>query len=185
MHFKKNRRGYICGNYNKHGTKACTDHIVREIDLYEYVLTIISRIIEEIKNGAVYPTFEKDILDHKKTIQKRYDSINKKLDSLVSKKSKALHMLVDSLINKEDYDIFIKDIDVNIRTLKLDSEECKSILNKDLNSQILTELQGIRNSSFDLSTLDRALVVRFIKNIEINENGTAKLHFWLPQLSSL
>lgn len=185
MHFKKNRRGYICGSYNKHGTKACTDHIVRESDLSEYVLSKISNIIDEIKNGDTCSTFQKDIVEHKKTIQKKYESLNKKLQLLIAKKSKALHMLVDSQLTKDDYDIIIKDIDSNINILKFECEECKSILNNDLNSQILIELQSIRNSNFDLSDLDRELLVRFIKNIEINENGTAKLHFWIPQLSNI
>ncbi|WCK55147.1 recombinase family protein [Aneurinibacillus sp. Ricciae_BoGa-3] len=33
MHFKKNRKGYMCGNYNKHGLKAYSDHLIREADL--------------------------------------------------------------------------------------------------------------------------------------------------------
>ena len=28
MHFKKNRKGYICGSFNKHGIKACSSHII-------------------------------------------------------------------------------------------------------------------------------------------------------------
>lgn len=185
MHFKKNRRGYICGNYNKHGKKACSDHIIRENQLSEYVLNEISNIIKKIKNGDMYSKLKKDVLSNKNTIQKRYDSINKKLDSLISKKSKALHMLVDSQITKDEYDILIRDIDSNIKTLKLDSEDCKSVLNGNLNSQTLLELQSIYDSNFDLSNLDRVLLTRFIKKIEINEDGTAKIHYWLSQLSSL
>lgn len=30
MHFKNNRKGYICGNHDKHVKTACSDHIVRE-----------------------------------------------------------------------------------------------------------------------------------------------------------
>lgn len=33
MHFKANRKGYVCGTFDKWGTIKCTSHIVREKNL--------------------------------------------------------------------------------------------------------------------------------------------------------
>lgn len=44
MHFKKNRKGYVCGTFNKHGSKACSSHIVREANLSAIVLSEIKNL---------------------------------------------------------------------------------------------------------------------------------------------
>lgn len=185
MHFKKNRRGYICGNYNKHGSKACSDHIVRESELSNFVLTEIISIINKVKGEDLYSIIQENLTKNKNTIVKKYEKCLKNLQSFKDKKSKALHMLVDDKITKEDYDIFINDIDNNIKTLMKESQEYTSTLNGDLSHQILKELESIRTSNLDLSELTRELLNRFITKIENSENGAAKIHFRLPQLSSL
>ncbi|MDB1955453.1 recombinase family protein [Clostridium tertium] len=183
MHFKKNRRGYICGKYNKHGSKACSDHIVRESELSNFVLTEIVSVINKVKKDDLYSIIQEKLT--KNTIVKKYEACVENLQSFKDKKSKALHMLVDEQITKEDYDIFITDIDNNIKTLMKESQEYTSALNGDLSHQILKELESIRTINLDLSELNRELVNRFITKIEISENGVAKIHFRLPQLSSL
>lgn len=185
MHFKKNRRGYICGNYNKHGSKACSDHIVRESELSKFVLNEIISVINKVKKDDSFSIIQGKLTKNKNTIIKKYEICLENLQSLKDKKSKALHMLVDEQITKEDYDIFITDIDNNIKTLMKESQEYSSALNGDLSHQILKELESIRTSNLDLSELTRELLNRFITKIEISENGAAKIHFRLPQLSSL
>lgn len=185
MHFKKNRRGYICGNYNKHGSKACSDHIVRESELSDSVLNQIISVVNKVKKDDLYSIIQDNLTKNKNTIVKKYEKCLENLQSFKDKKSKALHMLVDDQITKEDYDIFIIDIDNNIKTLMKESQECTSTLNGDLSHQILKELESIRNNNLDLSELTREILNRFITKIEISENGAAKIHFRLPQLSSL
>ena len=175
MHFKKNRRGYICGKYNKHGSKACSDHIVRESELSNFVLTEIVSVINKVKKDDLYSIIQEKLT--KNTIVKKYEACVENLQSFKDKKSKALHMLVDEQITKEDYDIFITDIDNNIKTLMKESQEYTSALNGDLSHQILKELESIRTINLDLSELNRELVNRFITKIEISENGVAKIHF--------
>ena len=58
-------------------------------------------------------------------------------------------------------------------------------ISEEVKKQILKELESIRTINLDLSELNRELVNRFITKIEISENGAAKIHFRLPQLSSI
>ena len=44
MHFKKNRKGYVCGTFNKHVSKACSSHIVREANISAIVLSEIKNL---------------------------------------------------------------------------------------------------------------------------------------------
>ena len=59
---KKNRRGYVCGLYDKLGNKACSDHIVRENELIESILN-------EIKLFS-------SLLNNKDTINKIKNALN-------------------------------------------------------------------------------------------------------------
>lgn len=88
MHFKKNRRGYVCGNFNKHGKKACTDHIIRENELSNIILTDIRLMLSNIKNERVIAEIEKKISSQKKKLEKELKTYSKEIENLTIKKIK-------------------------------------------------------------------------------------------------
>lgn len=184
MHFKKNRKGYICGNYNKHGSKICSDHIIREDALSLQVLNEISKVITNVKLDNSYTKLRENLLRNKNSIKRKYNSVLEELDSFKQKKSKALHLLIESKITKEDYDLFINDVDSNIRTISQKLEDYNSILNDEFSNQLFNELNYIRNSNFDLSKLNKELLNKFIDKILVAKDGTAEIIFRFPQLSS-
>jgi site-specific DNA recombinase len=50
MHFKKNRHGYVCGNFDKNGKYGgCTSHTIRESDLEQIILKDIEVILKNLK----------------------------------------------------------------------------------------------------------------------------------------
>jgi site-specific DNA recombinase len=48
MHYKANSKGYICGNYNKHGVKACSNHLIREADLHAAILHDLQILVSSL-----------------------------------------------------------------------------------------------------------------------------------------
>ena len=44
----------VTKNYNKHGSKACSDHIVRESELSKFVLNKIISVIDKVKKDDLY-----------------------------------------------------------------------------------------------------------------------------------
>src|SRR5690606_8179082 len=46
LHYKKNRKGYICGKYNKLGKKACSDHHVLEQVLISTIQHDLGKLVE-------------------------------------------------------------------------------------------------------------------------------------------
>lgn len=50
MHFKKNRKGYVCGSFDKRGKFACESHIVRELNLIEIISNEFKSISASIDN---------------------------------------------------------------------------------------------------------------------------------------
>ncbi|WP_420489365.1 zinc ribbon domain-containing protein [Neobacillus niacini] len=53
MHYKKNRRGYVCGSYNKHGSKACSDHHVIEEKLASSILDDIEKLLVNVNQQNI------------------------------------------------------------------------------------------------------------------------------------
>ena len=51
----------MCGTFNKHGSKACSSHIVREANLSAIVLSEIKKFIINVKNTDLYDKFKLEI----------------------------------------------------------------------------------------------------------------------------
>ncbi|WP_371400396.1 hypothetical protein [Bacillus toyonensis] len=51
----------MCGNYNKHGSKACSEHIVREAELISAILKDISGLVSLINRKSYMNTIESKV----------------------------------------------------------------------------------------------------------------------------
>ena len=70
MHYKKNSKGYICGNYNKHGIKACNDHLIRESELISAILNDIHALVSNLNNQKIIAKLQSEFIKNKKKIRK-------------------------------------------------------------------------------------------------------------------
>ena len=179
MHFKKNRKGYVCGTFNKHGSKACSSHIVREANLSTIVLSEIKQFVTDIKTTNFYDNFktelDNEILKYKNTLKSYEDD----LLALKKRKSKSISMLIDEIISKSDYELFISDIDEQVKSLDDKILITKQALEKISDASILNELTKIKNEELSLDELTPTLLHRFIEKIDIEEDGTPLISYRL------
>ena len=84
----KNRRGYVCGAFNKHEKKVCTYHTVRESNLSILILSDIKYFINSSYKAML-------------------DLYSSELDVLSNRKSTDLIKLIDEIISKDEYDYFL------------------------------------------------------------------------------
>lgn len=84
MHYKKNRKGYVCGNYNKHGKKACNDHIVKEDELSNTILADLKYLISNLKNKKFTTNLETMINKQKNKVEKDLRACIKEIETLKS-----------------------------------------------------------------------------------------------------
>ncbi|MDM0839855.1 recombinase family protein [Clostridium perfringens] len=182
MHFKKNRKGYVCGSFNKHGKKACSDHIIREEALSKKILSDINYFISCINDDKIFrdveSTISKCILDNKTNLKSLEDEKN----SLLKQKNEALVYLINKTITNENYKLFISAIDSKIEKLTLKESKLKSF-NKELNFEnLLNEIKTLRSEILDLNNLTPDVLHRFVKRIEIKENGDAIIYYRFSHL---
>ena len=106
MHFKKNRKGYVCGSFNKHGKKACSDHIIREAELANAILSDIKFMLSNIKNEKFISEINK-----KFTIDIKINELTKKEDeykSLIAERFNTT--LIDELDKLKEKIIDLKEL---------------------------------------------------------------------------
>lgn len=175
MHFKRNSKGYVCGNFNKHGFKACSSHRVREAALSTTVLSTIKEFVIKVKTTDLYNREKLQIQDETLRHENLLKELNEDLSKLKKRKSKSISMLIDDVITKDDYDLFINDIDEQIKDLEHSIFSTKHALDKLSDTSLLDELNKIRNEEISLDELTPELLHRFIKKIKIEEDGTPQI----------
>lgn len=179
MHFKKNRKGYVCGTFNKLGSKACSSHIVREDDLSKIILSEIKQCVSDIKTTNLYNNLKTRFDNEKLKYQNKVNNYEDDLLTLKKRKSKSISMLIDEIISKSDYELFISDIDEQINSLEQKILLTKQDLEKISDISILNELTKIKNEELCLEELTPELLHRFITKVEIEEDGTPIISYKL------
>ena len=175
MHYKANRKGYVCGSYDKNGKFACTSHIIREKDLESIILNDISVILKNVKynhSSAINSKLNKE----KTALEQIISQYKNKIEKLNSTKSNALLKLCDEIITDSDYKQVVTAVDTKIDYFTSQIKEINQKLNKIAN---LTQDDFLKltNQLSCINKLTNELLTRLIKRIEVKENGDVKIFY--------
>lgn len=183
MHFKKNRHGYVCGNFDKNGKfGGCTSHIIRESILEEIILNDIKVISKQFKNN--YSTklnlkINQEIL----IIKKNLDSYENKVKSLNTTKKNALFKFCSEEITDSEYRDLIDYIEKELKSINITINQLNTKLEK-LNTLTSEDLTELTNELSNIKMLNKELLNRLIKKIEVKENGDVKIYYRFSHLLS-
>lgn len=177
MHFKKNRSGYICGNFNKHGAKACSSHIVREKDLSNILIADFKLLINNLEDKVFIKNIKEYNKRNIKPIEKNLNSLNIKINSLVSKKSKALNKFIEEHITKEDYDMVVNDCNFQIEKLQEDKFLHENTIKNNTSIDIFSNLTNFKIFLLNNNELSTGLLNTLVFKIEIKDDGSPKIHY--------
>lgn len=177
MHFKKNRKGYVCGNYNKHGIKACSDHLVREVDLTNYILKDIKTLHTKLNKNNYYKKLSNRVANNKLKIEAMINDNKKHLEEKKKDKSNLVISLANGVITNADYQMAVKITNETISELEKDIYK----LTKDLeHNNIEKELKDFKmnlDRFIHNKTLTSEMLHTLVDKIEINADGTASVQY--------
>ena len=183
MHFKKNRKGYICGNFDKNGKYGgCTSHIIREQELESIILKDIEIILKDIKVtyiDKINSKFEKEKL----SLEKNINIYRNKIESLKEIKNNALKKLCSNIITDIEYKSITGEIDIEISNINSNIETLGKNLDK-LNCLTKDDFIKLANELSSIKKLNKDILNRLIKRIEIKENGDVKIFYRFSYLHS-
>lgn len=181
MHFKANRKGYVCGNFNKHGIKACSDHVVRELNLEQAIINDISTFINALKTTSFLDDVSLTVNEHISKKKRSLELYEQELNLLNSRKTKSLNLLVDGVITKDDYNLLIDSNTDDILNLQQKIDKCNQELKKLSDDSLLSELTSLKKEVISFKNLTKDILNRFVKRIEIKEDGTPIIFYRFPQ----
>ncbi|HGM3417164.1 TPA: recombinase family protein [Clostridioides difficile] len=183
MHFKKNRKGYICGNFNKHGIKACSSHIIREQNLKDIILSEIDFILTAIANKSFLDNISSNLDKEAKSSKKKLDTIESKISKLITRKNNALNKFIDDFINKDDYDNLVESINSKLNELKNEKLLLESTMGTNLNSNLSSGICYFKSIASNINDLTLDVVNRLIDKIEVSEDGNPRIYYRFSESS--
>lgn len=187
MHFKKSRKGYVCGGYNKHGHTLCSDHFVRENELIDVISDDIKKMFSRLSTKSIQNDIEKKITKLIQRDQKRLTVIHKEIENIKKDKTTALRMKIRGEIQDDEYRLLIEDNGNQIA--KLNEEKVKIEKGLLQQKQTIDFTKIIRNLEKFVQNpiLDEEMLHKLIERIEIKEDGSPRIFYRFsdPYISSI
>ncbi|MCY7912997.1 hypothetical protein MOE29_05765 [Bacillus haynesii] len=185
MHYRINRKSYICGSYAKHGKKACSSHVIKEQLLKEIILDDLKKMADDLEHPDLESKVEKKVNAAAKKNKSRLQSIEKQVQKQMELKRNALQKFISEDISKQDYDEFVIMIQHKLQQLEIEKAEIKKAIAEKhaaiKTSAILEQLKTFLN----FNTLTTEILLRFIEKIEVTENKDVKIHYKFAQIEGL
>lgn len=177
MHFKKNRKGYVCATSVKLGKNFCSDHIVREATLYEAILKELNSFM-----SSYSPTTNSTQLEiiHKKKVSKFENAIKsneQKLKKINERKSNALDYLLDKTISRDEYDNYVAKYTKEAEILSNELIAFKTSLQILTSPSTLKKIDSFEKPKAKIDELAPEILNKFIEKIEINKDGSPKIYY--------
>ncbi|MDY3368088.1 recombinase family protein, partial [Zhenhengia yiwuensis] len=176
MHYRANRKGYVCGTYSKRGTAYCTSHVVKEEDLRDAVLQDINNLLDS--TSITYNIKDiKLLLDkQKKMLSKNIRSLKKQLTQTCRENEAALKKMIKGIISREEYNMFISCEEQNTSVIESKLNDANLLLNQLSSSTTLNQLTAIIESK-TVCELTPSILNLFVSKIEIGENDSIRIHY--------
>lgn len=167
----------FCGNYNKHGIKACTSHLIAEKRLYHDILSDLNNLSEKLHTDNYYNKLLKKIMINKESIERL---IQTNLDLLAEKKKDKTNLVIalsNGIISNEDYQLAVNMVNDTISKLETENIKLsKEIEHKDVAKEIRELKKHLKNFSVS-QEITSELLHKLIDKIEITSDGTATVHY--------
>lgn len=184
MHFKKNRKGYVCGNYNKHGIKACSEHFIKEDELADIILHDIKSHISKLHlDEYLMQSLKEKVNNIASSVKNRLKKINIKIDKLNKRIINLTNQYLDDKDNSENpsitdevYKMTLKNNHNEINALKTEKLEIESTIH----NQMHIDIDSIIKDIFDMipfNKLSPEMLHRFVSRVEIKADGSPKIFY--------
>lgn len=175
MHFKKDRGGYVCGNYNKNGKASCSSHFIKEAKLSELILDDINNLIS---SSAVINLSTNNFIDNAlDNLNKRYNKAKIEKNSLISQRKRLTSKYSNDLIKHDAYIESYDDITEKINSIETTLLELTILLNNFDKDSLSTMIENEVKQKTSFNTLLPSILHRFVSKIYISDSNTLSIHY--------
>ncbi|CAH1213205.1 hypothetical protein PAECIP111893_03647 [Paenibacillus plantiphilus] len=91
-------KGYVCGNYYKHGKHVCSQHSVKEKELIEVILTDIRSSAEMLNENEIMGRLEVKTVQARKQAEKQMQLLQRRIEKMKEQKTGLIRLLASGTI---------------------------------------------------------------------------------------
>ncbi|OIJ16539.1 recombinase family protein [Anaerobacillus alkalidiazotrophicus] len=177
MWYRSNRNGYICGNYARHGKKACSSHSIKEDLLKDTALTDIQTLVKEIHQEHYVKQLEAQSKASKQSLQQQLDKIEKQINIIKDRKRKYINMLAGELITQEEYREIVESNNIEIKELADKKNDLLTAIESEQTVDNIKQLKQELLHFLNFNELTPETLHRLINRIEVKADGTPIIHY--------
>ncbi|MDF2787668.1 MAG: recombinase family protein [Neobacillus sp.] len=177
--FLKNRNGYVCGRFKKHGVNACSSHSVKEQYIKEKVLDDLKKLISaSVDEKELLKKVQPKIKKQEQTLYKEIETRENKIAELKMENKKFLKLLANEVIEKVDYDEAVNENRNAIKKLQSEILQKKDMLKRYTKStEMVQKVQNELKKLIDINEITPELLHKLIYKIEVKENKDLIIHY--------
>ncbi|WP_164463761.1 recombinase family protein [Niallia circulans] len=183
MIYKKDRKSYVCGTYQKNGSKKCGSHKIQHESLKEAVLTDVHELASPTID--MQPLLEIALSRFNKqasSFKEELSQVNRELTNIQSELTQLTRKLAKGLIPNDLFQLANEDIMKEKKILESRASELVRLLSSEEDSvHHLSTFQKQLKKFVELQISDeevlRQMLHNLIKRIEIFADGTISIHY--------
>ncbi|GKU80502.1 recombinase family protein [Paenibacillus sp. L3-i20] len=171
------RKGYVCGNYYKHGKHVCSQHSVKEKELIGVILADIRKSVESLNEKDVMVRLEVKTLQANKQAEKQKQLLLKCIEKLKEQKTGLIRLLASGTITETDYKEATKSGNAELYNLQDQLKGFQSLQGNNSTGESIVRLKKELKQFMKLGELTPEMVHRFVNKIDVQADGSVNIHY--------
>ncbi|MBV6715260.1 recombinase family protein [Paenibacillus chitinolyticus] len=171
------RKGYVCGNYYKHGKHVCSQHGVKEKELINVILTDIRSMAETLNEKEFMGRLEVKTLQARKQAEKQIQSLQRRIEKLKEQKTGLIRLLASGTINETEYKEATESGNAELCSLQEQLKGFQSLLASSSTGENIVRLKKELKQFMKLDELTSEMVHRLVDRIEVQADGSVNIHY--------
>ncbi|WP_211748083.1 recombinase family protein [Paenibacillus sp. Marseille-Q4541] len=171
------RKGYVCGNYYKHGKHVCSQHSVKEKQLTSVIIDDIRNIAETLSEKEVMGRLEVKTLQVRKQADKQIQSLQRRIEKMKEQKTGLIRLLASGTITETEYKEATESGNAELCILHDQLKGIQSLQASSGTGESIVRLKKELKHFMKLEELTTEMVHRFIDKIEVQADGSVNIHY--------
>ncbi|AMA74128.1 recombinase [Aneurinibacillus sp. XH2] len=174
--YVQHRKGYVCGNYYKHGRHACSQHSVKEKELIDVILHDIKCMATPFNDDLLIKRLELKTKEVKRQAEKQIQTLTQQIEKLKAEKKEFIRLLASRSITEDDYKEITEDNNNKIIELQNKLRNLLSVRNVN-DAEMLVKLRQELKQIMSFDNLTPEMVHRLVNKIVVKADGSVNIHY--------
>ncbi len=176
--YVKPSKAYFCGTYKKQGTKYCSKHKAKEIDLLDVLKADLKEYASSMKNKEViYKKHESKVVKQAKERERLEKSYEKKKQKFKKDKGNLILKYTGGEITKLEYDLASEVLDGQMVDIERQMMQMKNAKTVEQSVESFERLLADLEKFLTFEEITRDTINRFVDRIVVHEDETLEIHY--------